>query len=180
MIIWAKVREKEQLNTDQVVNPPDVFKFHGIPSIGDIVEIELATEKTNYQRAIKLYRISKRIFHNVKEENGECFNPHDWHFRMILSIDEENPIYEKLFLTCKFEFKDIHERNRWGEYGSVKIYHPNNVELGSFSLAFIPSNENDYIKIDSGYFRYNKTIFKKSGEIHIGVGEWVNYEEVFN
>jgi hypothetical protein len=92
---------------------------------------------------------------------------------------EDNPIYDKLFLECRFDFSDHAERRRWGEYGTATIIRYGAV-LASVVLAFLPASENDVIKIDNGYYKYESTHFNKDGEIQLIVGEWVGYEELFN
>jgi hypothetical protein len=143
------------------------------------VEIEIATVQTGYKRVLVPYRISKRIFLKVKDDRGECFDPYAWHFKMILSAVEDNTIYDKLFLECRFNFSDNAERKRWGEYGTATVIRYGAV-LASVVLAFLPAGENDVIKIDNGYYKYESTHFKKGGEIQLIVGEWVSYEELFN
>ena len=179
MRICAKIREKSQLGTDGVIYPADMYTFYSIPSVGNILDIEIATAQTGYQRVLVPYRISKRIFLNVKDERGECFDNWEWHFKMILSSVEDNPIYDKLFLECRFDFSDHAERKRWGEYGTATVVR-NDVVLASIVLAFLPAGENDRIKIDNGYYKYENTHFKKDGEMQIIVGEWVGYDELFS
>ena len=179
MRICAKIREKSGLGTDQVVYPADMYTFYSIPSVGNIVDIEIATARTGHQWVLASYRISKRIFLNVKDERGECFDPYAWHFKMVLSAVEDNPIYDKLFLECRFDFSDHAERKRWGEYGAATVIRYG-VVLATVVLAFLPANENDVIKIDNGYYKYEHTHFKKDGEIQLIVGEWISYDALFD
>jgi len=180
MIIAAKVREKSQLGTDLVVHPADTLWFPAVPTVGSVIEIPLSANETNYTAQNRPYLVIKRILEDVKDPRGECFDPYRWHFHLVAIAMGPEPIYEQLYLNCRFNFNgDVFERRRFGEYGAVTLV-LNGVELEKIILADLPSHPNDVVHYREYFYAVERAIFRADRSVQVEIGNLLSYDEAYH
>jgi hypothetical protein len=164
MEVFGKIKLLEQLGKHG--GEREIMQFLEIPSINELVEIEFCNSKTDNNKKIETYKITKRVLlHPIYK--GRYFDVSKPHFICVLNHIEQPFTYDELYIEGYINHSNDREKTELAKKHTYTMTGRSTIPE-KYTFATIPVLT-DIVEIYAGYFLI-QSITHKEKEIEINIG----------